>query len=226
MPSYYPVYLDLHDKPVVVVGGGVVAERKVLALLECDAKVTVVSPQLTPGLQALAAAGRITAVRRPYASGDLADAALAIVGTDDTATNRTAAREARNARVLVNSVDDIDYCDFIAPAVIRRGDLTVALSTNGKSPAMARWAREELETILTPDYGDLLRVLEQVRLNLRQQKLQVTPDDWQASISQEVRDLVRQGKLEEAEAFLFDALQQMAVNPTEPIAVQEGAPRS
>ena len=214
MSTYYPVYLDLTGKPVVVIGGGQIAERKVLVLLESDARVTVVSPELTDGLASLAESGRIQSVRRAYRHGDLAGAFLAIIGTDDSATNQEAAAEARAAHVLVNAVDDIANCDFIAPAVIRRGDLTVALSTNGKSPAMARWARQELESVLTPEYGDLLKVLEHVRIELRRKNLRVDPERWQTHIDATIRSLVHHGKLKEAEERLFHALSSGAPEET------------
>lgn len=217
MSAYYPVYLDLRQRAVVVVGGGQVAERKVLSLLECDALVTVISPQLTSGLESLAVTGRIRVERRSYESGDLAGAFLAIISTDDPAINNRAAQEARAARVLVNTVDDIANCDFIAPAVVRRGDLTVALSTNGKSPAMARWARQELEAVLTPEYGDLLKVLEAVRRKLRRQKLRVAPERWQYHINAELRALVRQGQLQQAEDHLFERLAQDAQVTASPL---------
>ena len=203
---YYPVYLDLRGKPTVVLGGGMVAERKVTGLLAAGAAVTVISPKITEELARLERTGAIRVMRRPYSSGDMDGAYMAIASTDDVAINRTAAEEARRAGALVNTVDDVAYCDFIAPAVVRQGDVTVAISTNGKSPAMARFVREELEAFLTPDYADLLTVLERVRGKLRTAGVQVDPECWHAHIDGEFRSLVRRGAVDQAEARLLAAL--------------------
>jgi len=203
---YYPAFLDLRDRPAVVVGGGTVAERKVAALLAAGARVAVISPAMTSELRRLALEGAIEAKEREYQSGDLRGAHLAVVATDDTELNRRAAREARAERVLVNTVDDVEYCDFIAPAVIQQGDVTVAISTNGKSPAMARFLRRQLEEFLTPEYGDLLEVLEQVRGELRRRKARVPAERWQEHIDDGLRELVRAGDLEGAKARLLGDL--------------------
>ena len=203
---YYPVYLDLRGKPTVVLGGGMVAERKVTGLLAAGAAVTVISPKITEELARLERTGAIRVMRRPYSSGDMDGAYMAIASTDDVAINRTAAEEARRAGALVNTVDDVAYCDFIAPAVVRQGDVTVAISTNGKSPAMARFVREELEAFLTPDYADLLTVLERVRGKLRTAGVQVDPEYWHVHIDSEFRSLVRCGAVDQAEARLLAAL--------------------
>lgn len=207
MSRYYPAFLDLRDKPVVVIGGGEVAERKVAALLPTGAKVTVISPVLTSGLRGLDVEVR----QRPYVVGDLRGAYLAVIATDDTDLNRIAAEEARAERVLVNTVDDIDYCDFIAPAVVQQGDITLAVSTNGKSPAFARFLREQLESFLTPEYGDLLEVLEKVRKELRRRKVRVPAEYWQEHIDDDLRDLVRNGRLDEAQQRLLRGLTDDAV---------------
>lgn len=207
MSRYYPAFLDLRDKPVVVIGGGEVAERKVAALLPTGAKVTVISPVLSAGLQGL----DIEVRQRPYVVGDLRGAYLAVIATDDTDLNRIAAEEARAERVLVNTVDDIDYCDFIAPAVVQHGDITLAVSTNGKSPAFARFLREQLESFLTPEYGDLLEVLEKVRKELRRRKVRVPAEYWQEHIDDDLRDLVRNGRLDEAQQRLLRGLTDDAV---------------
>ncbi|MBI2886314.1 MAG: bifunctional precorrin-2 dehydrogenase/sirohydrochlorin ferrochelatase [Chloroflexi bacterium] len=206
MPKYYPVFLNLAGKPAVVLCGGREAERKVAGLLASGARVTLINPELTPELERLAGEGAIAVERRGYLSGDLRGAYLAIVGTEDRELNHRAATEARQEGALVNTVDDVPYCDFIAPATIERGDLTVAVSTNGKSPAMARRMREELEAYLTPDYGDLLQVLERVRSRLLRRKVRPRPDAWQEGMDPAFRALVRQGALSEAQERLFQDL--------------------
>ncbi len=125
--TFYPVFLNLRGRRAVVIGGGAVAEQKVLGLLGAGAHVTVVSPETTRRLGDLAAAGGIELRRRPYRSGDLAGAWLAIAGTDDCGANARVWAEAEREGVLLNAVDDLDHCSFIAPAIHREGDITVAI---------------------------------------------------------------------------------------------------
>jgi siroheme synthase-like protein len=164
----YPIYLvGMDRRRAVVVGGGPVAERKVNDLLEAGAQVTLVSPALTPALHALSQAGCIETLRRPYRPGDLAGAFLVVAATDDPQVNQQVWREAEERACLVNVADDPAHCNFIAPAVIRRGDLTVAVSTGGSSPALARRLRERLEQLIGPEYGELARLLAELRPEIR-----------------------------------------------------------
>jgi siroheme synthase-like protein len=140
--GFYPVSLDLGGRPCVVVGGGIVAQRRVEALLDADAAVTVVSPELTPALGDLARGGRIRHVPRTYSPGDLAGAALAFAAADDATVTPALACEARERGIWVNAADDPAHCDFILPGVVRRGVLTVAVGSGGASPALTRALRE------------------------------------------------------------------------------------
>ncbi len=150
----HPVFLDLDGQPVTVVGGGAVAERKVETLLESGARVTVVSPEVTGPLAALAAAGRIAVVPRAYQSGDLAGGRLAYAATSDAGVNRAVRDEAHGRGIWLNAIDQPDLCDFITPAIVRRGDLTIAVSTNGRAPGLARQIRERLEAEYGPDTAE------------------------------------------------------------------------
>lgn len=203
---YYPVFLDLRGRLAVVVGGGVVAEGKVTGLLDAGADVTVVSPSLSPGLTLLVEDGAVSWVAREYLGNDLADAWLAVAATDNPATNMTVAEEAARRRILVNVVDKPAACSFIAPAVVRREDLTIAISTHGKSPAIARKVREEMERLFPQEYGELLKVAGEVRQALRERGLQAPPGLWQQALSAEVLALVRQRKTREAVDVLTLAL--------------------
>ncbi len=138
MPAYYPVFIDVNNRRCVVIGGGNIGEEKVVKLLECDAAVVVVSPEVSGGVRQLADEDKVTWVQREYQGGDLEGAFIAIAATDDNAANRLIAQEAEERNVLLNVVDVTHLCTFIAPSVARRGDVTVATSTGGASPALAR----------------------------------------------------------------------------------------
>ena len=141
MSSFYPIFLQLKNKRCIIVGGGEVAERKAMSLLEHEADVEIVSEALCPALAQLAAEGKVQHRRRPYSYGDLAEAVLAIAATDDPAINSGVADEARERRIPVNIVDNPGMSDFIVPSLLRRGDLSVAVSTAGKAPALSRKLR-------------------------------------------------------------------------------------
>ena len=142
--AYYPIFVELKDIPCVVVGGGPEAQRKVEGLLGAGAKVIVVSPELTKSLQKMLTDGDIECVQREYQEGDIDPYHIVMVATDDGAVNNEISAEGRRKRIWVNAADDIPNCDFILPAVIRRGAITLAASTGGASPALARRLREEL----------------------------------------------------------------------------------
>jgi precorrin-2 dehydrogenase/sirohydrochlorin ferrochelatase len=164
----YPIYLiGMERRRVVVVGGGGVAARKVGGLLEADARVTVISPILTPELETLAEARRIAVIGRPYRQGDLAGAFLVIAAANDPDVNQAVWQEAEQRGCLVNVVDDPAHCNCITPAIVRRGDVTLAISTGGASPALARRLREQLEAQVGPEYGELARLLAELRPELR-----------------------------------------------------------
>ncbi|MCX7981518.1 MAG: bifunctional precorrin-2 dehydrogenase/sirohydrochlorin ferrochelatase [Syntrophales bacterium] len=170
--KYYPVFLKVEDRLCVVVGGGAVAERKVLRLLQCGARVMVVSPHLTPGLEDLCQKKKIEVVREAYHPSHLKGAFLIIGATDDIETNEQIFRDSLKENVLVNIVDDPQKCNFILPSLLERGDLSIAISTAGKSPALARKIRQDLSHLLGPEYAILLKILG----NLRKRYREVEPD--------------------------------------------------
>jgi precorrin-2 dehydrogenase/sirohydrochlorin ferrochelatase len=167
MRKFYPMMVDLAGKRCLVVGGGAVAERKVTLLVECGAGVEVVSPKATSRLTALASSGRIRLRRRPVRPSDLAGAFLVVVATDDPRVNREVAGRVKNAGGLVNVADDPAACSFLVPAVIRRGDLTVAISTGGGSPALAKKLRQRLEQTIGPEYEAFVAALRLLRERAR-----------------------------------------------------------
>ncbi len=161
--THYPIVLVELDN-VVVVGGGAVATRKVQGLLDAGvSSVTVIAPQLTTQLETWVAQNRITPIRRAYQPGDLANAQLVIAATDDAAVNESIWREARERDMLVNAVDDPPHCTFHVPAVLRRANLTIAISTGGASPALAKYVRRELERVIGKEYEQLAALVAELR---------------------------------------------------------------
>ncbi len=167
--SHHPIFLDLRDRSVVVIGGGEIAARKIEALLDARARVTVVSPRVVERIQRWVEAGRVHLERRRYERGDLRRACLAYCATGDADANRVAREEADAEGVWLNVADDPALCDFFAPAVVRRGSLSVAISTNGASPALAARLREKLEEDLGEEYAAVLGRLEAVRARCREE---------------------------------------------------------
>ena len=204
---YYPILLNVLGRKCLVIGGGNVSLRKVKTLLEHGANVEVVSPVLCPELNQLAAEGAIRVIQRDYNSEDLQHAFISIAATDDTKTNERIASEARRRGILTNVVDDPKNSDFIVPSCFERGDIIVAVSTSGRSPALARKIRSQLETDFKTEYVQLTIVAEKVRSTLKQQGITASNDAWQQVLSlNSLIELLRQGKNQEAEELMLTRL--------------------
>jgi precorrin-2 dehydrogenase/sirohydrochlorin ferrochelatase len=162
----YPIFAVIEDKPCLVVGGGAVGERKVQDLLASGAQVTVVSRTLTPVLADLASRGKIAYLSEDFAETQVEGMALVMAATDDPEVNAQVSAAAQARAIWVNVADEPEYCTFIVPAQVRRGDLTLAISTGGASPALARQVREELQQHFGPEYGPYLNLLKRVRTRL------------------------------------------------------------
>ena len=194
-------------KKCVVVGGGQVALRKVRMLLDFGARVTVVGPDPHPGLTEREKKKKIRVFHRDYVPGDLKDARLVIAATDRKVTNRKVAREARRVGALVNTVDDPKCCDFMVPSFLRRGGLVIAVSTTGMSPALARKIRTRLEKEFGEAYAVLLPLIEEVRLTLRKQGIDVPPETWQETLDLDpLIEYIRAGKRETAKTEILSRL--------------------
>ncbi len=167
---YFPINLDIRGKPIVVVGGGAVASRKCLALLAAGARVTVISPTLAKSLKESVKNGEVTYLARNYARGDLSGAFLVFAATNSRAVNGAVADEAKENGILVDIADAPDQGNFISPAVLTRGDLQIAVSTGGKSPALAARLRRELEGCYGPEFAELIKILGRVREKLLTEK--------------------------------------------------------
>ena len=162
----YPVNLDLRGQACLVVGGGEVAARKVASLLKCGAKVTLVSLRFDPSVKKLFKKKKLQAIRRSFRSGDLKGQFLVIAATDDRALNSRISHLARRRRILVNAVDQPADCVFTVPSVMRRGPLTIAVSTNGASPALSKQIRLELSHRYGPEFGQFLKRMALARREL------------------------------------------------------------
>jgi precorrin-2 dehydrogenase/sirohydrochlorin ferrochelatase len=165
--GYLPICVNLEGRQCVVAGGGEVAERKVLVLLESGARVRVISAKLTPELQRLASAQAFEHLDREWQSGDLEGCMFAFAATDDPRVGRLMAGEARAQRVPINVADAPELCDFIMPSVVRRGDLQIAVSTSGASPALASRIRRDLQAIIGPEYGTVTEIMRAARTYVR-----------------------------------------------------------
>ena len=213
MSGYYPIVLNLRDKRCIVVGGGLVAERKVKAFLECGASVYVISPDLSPGLCDLADKEQIEVMPRTYRTGDLKDAVLAVAATDDPEVNSRVSGEGQRIGVLVNVVDEPEKSSFIVPSILRRGDLLIAVSTSGRSPALARKIREHLEERYSVEYAALVVLVSEVRAELKERGIEVQSDVWQKALQvAALLDLLRERDYEGAKQRLLADLEAASRN--------------
>jgi len=204
---YYPLLLNIQGKKCLVVGGGEVALRKAQMLVEYGAIVEIVSPSLCPGLKELVKDGAVRAVLKDYGPGDLDDALLVVAATDNAGINEKVAAEARKTGILVNVVDKPDISDFIVPSYFRHGAIIVAVSTSGKSPALARKIRAELERDLKAEYAQLAVIANEVRTELKQRGITVSGDDWQEVLNlNSLIELIRRHKNNEAREIMLTRL--------------------
>lgn len=204
--SYYPVFLEMNQRRCVVIGGGAVAERKVAGLLKVGATVTVISPQVTGKIAQWVKLGSIDLLASYYQAGDLAGYEIVFVATDHSEVNAVVCEEAKSRGVWVNAADDPASCDFILPSVLRRGDLTVAVSTGGRSPALSRAIREELESYFTKEYEILAGLAAEVREELRQRSLAPDYQTWRKALNGDLRQLIMRGELDRAKSLLLKEL--------------------
>jgi len=205
--TYYPINLDMRDRPCLVVGGGRVGTRKVQGLLTSGARVTVVSPEGTEDLIALAQGKRLEWRCRRYRESDIRGMFLVFCATDVDTLNRQVYDDARQNGVLCNVADRPDYCDFILPSVLRQGDLSVAISTAGKSPAVARYLRQEMESLFGPEYATLLRLMGSIRVRLLQEH---DPDAhkriFRALLQRGILERLRESDVPAIDALMLDTI--------------------
>ena len=208
MTTYYPVYLNLRGRRCVIVGGGTVAEGKISRLLDSGADICVVSPDATPGIRQFVADGAVRWEQRKYERGDLEGAFIAIAATNLREVNRRIFEEAEERGVMLNAVDDPPNCSFIAPSIVQRGPVTVAISTGGVSPALARKLRESLQASEDLAWADLSSVMSVARSHLREVELLSTidPQRWQCCITPQLLAMAQEGRQSEAAEMLMAGL--------------------
>jgi len=197
---YYPIYIDIEDRAVLIVGGGAVCARKAETMMRYGARVTIVSPEITEEIAAWEQAGVLKVHRKMYMEPDLDGASIVIASTDDPCVNARVARDCRRRRIPVNVVDVTHLCEFIVPAIIEKGSIQIAISTGGKSPALARTLKEDLQRTIGPEYAEVNDLLG----TLRKSAKKVLPTDidrkrfFDGIIAAGVLDLLREGRRREA----------------------------
>jgi precorrin-2 dehydrogenase/sirohydrochlorin ferrochelatase len=205
---YYPIQLDIQNQPVLVIGGGSVGTRKVNTLLECGASVTVVSPQVSAALQALAADGRIVFKQRDYRSSDQQGMTLVLGATDDEALNHRISRDARKNRIPCNIADRPQACSFILPSIVRRGDLIITISTSGGSPALAKHLRKRLEGQFGEEYAALVQLMRAIRRRLLagEHAPEAHKPIFEKLIESDIGAMIRDGRIADIDALLTGVL--------------------
>jgi precorrin-2 dehydrogenase/sirohydrochlorin ferrochelatase len=207
-PAYYPMFLNIQGKKCVVVGGGQVAHRKVKMFLDAGANVFVISPNPHPEIKKLSKQKAIHLIQRDYKTGDLKAAVITLACTDVKEVNRKVADEAKRAEVLVNVADDPERSDFISPSLFKRGNLTVAVSTAGVSPALAKKIRTKLEKSFGEEYASLLSLIGEIRSTLKEKEYRVGTEAWQEALDLDLLiQVLRSDQRKRAKAILLTKLQ-------------------
>jgi precorrin-2 dehydrogenase/sirohydrochlorin ferrochelatase len=205
---YYPIHLDIQNTNCLVVGSGGVGTRKVITLLKCGAKVTVVSPDISEQLRELAGSASLTLKQRPYQSDDLEGMFLVIGATDDETLNRQISTDARQRGLLCNIADRPEICNFILPSIVQRDDLIITISTSGRSPALAKKLRQSLEARFGEEYGVFLKLMGGIRKKLlsRSHEPEAHKPLFEQLIESNLIALIREKKTKDIDALLFNVL--------------------
>jgi siroheme synthase-like protein len=214
---YYPIYIDIEDRDVLIVGGGAVCARKAETMMKYGARVTVVSPEITDEIEEWERAGMLSVTRAPYSEPVLDGRSLVIASTDDKCVNGRIARDCRRRRIPVNVVDVTHLCEFIVPAIVEQGSVQIAVSTGGKSPALARTLKEDLQRFVGPEYAEVNDLLG----TLRKSAKSVLPTDvdrkrfFDGIIAAGILDMLRDGRRREAFEAIAQACERAGVEVSE-----------
>ncbi len=190
---YFPVNLDLKGKRAVVIGGGEVAARKVIGLLEAGAEVQVVSPEADESIRRLHQEGRIGLKKKGYERGDLENAFLAVAATDDRQVNQSIRQEALEKKILLNIVDKPEFCDFVFPSRVQRGEFLITISTGGASPALSKKIRQDLEKIFGEEYATLVDLLGKIRQQIPAERRRSLEENFSRFVRTPILEAIRRG---------------------------------
>lgn len=198
MSQYLSVALNVRGRPCLVVGAGSVASRRAAALIEAGAAVTVVAPRVGGEIERLSNLSALTLHRRGFQPTDLDGVFLAVAATNDPSVNRLVTMLAHQQGVLVNSAEDPNSGDLAFPSIVRRGSIQIAISTDGQVPALARHLRKRIEETIPEEYAGLLELLSRLRQELRGQGARIDAELWQQAIDEDLVELIREGRVQEA----------------------------
>ncbi|MBW2407861.1 MAG: bifunctional precorrin-2 dehydrogenase/sirohydrochlorin ferrochelatase [Deltaproteobacteria bacterium] len=205
---YYPIYLDIKNRNCLVIGGGSVGTRKVLTLLACGANVTVVSTAVTEKLHQLSSNGVIKLKERPFKTTDLDNRFLVVGATDNQELNFKIHAEAEHRGMLCNIADRPEVCNFILPSIVKRGDLIIAISTSGKSPAFAKKLRKHLEKEFGDEYAEFLNLMGAIRKKLLSQDHEPEAHKhlFEQLIERDLVQMIKEGDTDGINSLLHDVL--------------------
>ena len=161
--SYFPMFMDMQNLKVLVVGGGAIATEKLEKLVDFTKEITVIASEVSAEANSLVKEHCLTLYQRAYSTGDIEGFDIVIVATDTVDLHKAIYEESRGSRILVNSVDNTEYCDFIFPSYVKKDDLTIAFSTGGASPAFAKHIRRHFEKIIPDSVGEFLQKMKALR---------------------------------------------------------------
>jgi len=206
--KYYPVNLDIRNRKCLVVGGGAVGTRKVMTLLDCGAKVTVVSTDVAEKLQELSDSDIIKLEKRPFQISDLDEMFLVMGATDNQEINREIHSEAERLGILCNIADRPEDCNFILPAIVNRGDLIIAISTSGQSPAFAKKMRKDLEKEFGTEYAEFLKLMGEIRNKLLSEDHEPEAHKYlfEQLIKRDLVKMIKERQTENIDSLLFEIL--------------------
>ncbi len=206
--KYYPVHLDIQNRNCLVVGGGSVGTRKVMTLLDCGARVVVVSPAVTEKIEELSNNGQIKLQKRGFKLTDLDEMFLVIGATDNQELNRQIHTGTERLGMLCNIADRPEDCNFILPSIVNRGDLIIAISTSGKSPAFAKKIRKDLEKEFGKEYGEFLKLMGTIRKKLLSEdhEPEVHKYLFEQLIDRDLINMIKERQTEDIDSLLIEIL--------------------
>ena len=200
--TYYPIYVNLQGRPVLIVGAGAVARQKISMLLDCAARLRVVAPEALPEIQAWAREGKLTWDATGYEASQLDGVRLVIAATDDEALQKRVAADARARNVWVNVVDVPPLCDFIAPSIVKQGDIQIAVSTGGAAPALSKFIRRKLEPLIGTEYAELVNLVKPARAALLKMPKEKRMAIWDRVVSDDFLRIIKEEGPARARALL------------------------